>query len=563
MPDAPVRLGFVQVAFAGHNRAVDLGDPVTASAGLARAFSMLSEAGVEGARLLTGLAPGADVLAVQAWRTEGLGPVHAVFPFLTDQPPEGAVDLIDSGTWLDGASTRAIGRSSHLSQALWMIGAADLLVVIWTGEHARGAGGTADAVRLALEHGIPVLWVRPGAPARLRVIRPEHLDEDFGFLEFLDELRLDRAPLVQDATPEALRRALLDLGLSGARPPVDQVGDLGAEPAPPARIIWPWRTYALFRRLLGGAASPFEARRPPPDLQAQPGFAVLTRARNVAGRRAQELGAIHRSHQVILLGVAILAATAGSASAVWPHLKLAMVSIELALAVGALLVWLDSERGERHHRWGEARQLAEQLRLERAAWTLGVSTAPHGARTPRDSVAMDIRRAVGLPTGPFDRERVVAWGAWAVDELVAGQAAYHHDQSRINGRIAHRVHQLENTSFAMLLLILTSYVVIAAATALLDLHMPHWLGGVVIMAGAIVPAIGAACLALEATLSLGDQARRSRDLFERLQALGSEIGPTPTLQALQNVVKAAIRLERLHEAHWTEETSRRRLFRGG
>lgn len=561
--DSPAGLGFVQIAFAGHNRAGDLGDPVTASAGLARAFSMLSEAGVREARLLTGLAPGADVLAVEAWRAAGLGPVHAVFPFLADQSPEGAADLIDSGTWLDGEATRAVGRNPHLAQALWMIGAADLLVVIWTGEHARGAGGTADAVRLALEHGIPVLWVRPGKSARLRVIRPEHLDEDFGFLEFLEELRLNRPPLVQEASAETLRKALLDLGLAGPKPPIDQIGEPGGESARSPRIIWPWRTYALFRRLLGGKASPFEARTPPPDLQAQPGFVALTRARNDAGRRAQELGAIHRSHQVILLGVAILAATAGSASAVWPHLKIAMVTIELALAVGALLVWLDSERGERHHRWGEARQMAEQLRLERAAWTLGVSTAPHGTQQNRPSAAVDIRRTVGLPTGAFDRERVAAWGGWAIDELFAGQAAYHHDQSRINGRISHRVHQLENTSFAMLLLILTSYVAIAAATALLDLEMPHWLGGVVIMAGAIVPAIGAACLALEATLSLGDQARRSRVLVERLQALRAEIGPAPVLQRLQNAVKAAIRLERLHEEHWTEDASRRRLFRGG
>ena len=524
---------------------------------------MLSEAGVDRARLLTGLAPGADVLAVEAWRTAGLGPVHAVFPFLADEAPEDVADLVDSGTWLDGEATRSIGRNPHLSQSLWMIGAADLLVVIWTGEHARGAGGTADAVRLALEHGIPVLWVRPGKSATLRVIRPEHLDEDFGFLEFLEQLRLDRAPLVQEASPDTVRQTLLDLGLGGPDRAADPAGKAGGEAARSTRIIWPWRTFALFRRLLGGKASPFEAGTPPPDLLAQQGFVALTHARNDAERRAHELGAIHRSHQVILLGVAILAATAGSASAVWPHLKIAMVTIELALAVGALLVWLDSERGERRHRWGEARQLAEQLRLERAAWTLGVSTAFPGAHPHRRSVARDIRRAVGLPIGPFDRERVAAWGGWAVDELFAGQAAYHRDQSRINGGISHRVRQLEITSFAILLLILTSYVIAAAGAGLLGREIPHWFEGLVIMAGATVPAIGAACLALEAALSLGDQARRSRILVERLQALGAEIGPAPTLQRLQNAVKAAIRLERLHEEHWTEEASRRRLFRGG
>lgn len=557
--------GFLQIAFAGHNRASDLGDPEAAEAAVADTFARLSAAGVVRARLLTGMAPGADVLAARQWRRAGLGPVQAVFPFLTDAAPDGAGDLIDTGTWLDGETTRALGRNPHLAQAQWMIGGADLLVVIWTGEHARGAGGTADAVRLALEQGIPVLWIRPGETGPPQIIQPAYLDEDFGFLEFLDELRLDRAPLVQDATPSTLRLALLDLGLVGEAPtlPAERVAEDSPEAAPAPRIMWVWRTYALFRRVLGGKAAPFEARTPPPDLQAQPGFVALTRARREAGRRAQELGAVHRSHQVILLGVAILAAIAGSASAVWPHLKLAMVSIELVLALGALAVWLDSERGERHHRWSDARKLAEELRLERAAWTLGVSTLPQGAGLRGKSVAGDLRRAVGLPQGAYDAARVAAWGGWAIDELFAGQAAYHRDQSRINGRISHRVHQLENTSFAILLLILLSYVVTAIASKLTGGHTPHWLGGVVIMAGAIVPAIGAACLALEATLSLGDQARRSQVLFERLQALGAELGPSPSLQRLQSAVRAAIRLERLQEEHWSEEASRRRLFRGG
>lgn len=561
---ASVSAGFVQVAFAGHNRTGDLGDPTTAATALAKVFGLFSSAGIVNARLLTGMAPGADVLAAEQWRAAKLGPIHAIYPFLTDKAPDGTGELIDAATWLDGAATRELGRNPHLTQALWMIGAADLLVVIWTGEHARGAGGTADAVRLAFERGLPVLWIRPDEPDSARIIRPEYLDEDFGFLEYLDALKHSRAPLVQDATPASLRAVLLDRGLvdDDAKPAIEPPATSESDEPSPARIILPWRTYALFRRVLGGKPTPFESSPPPPDLQAQPGFTALTRARREASRRAQELGATHRSHQVILLGVAILAAIAGSASAVWPNLKIVMVTIELVLALTALGVWWDSERGERHHRWGEARKLAEDLRLERAAWTLGVGATPHGGGHGR-SIARDIRRAAGLPHGAFDSVRVAAWGRWAVDELVAGQAAYHQDQSRINSRISHRVHQIENTSFAALLAILLIYVATAVSSKMLNHETPHWLGGVVIMAGAIVPAIGAACLALEATLSLGDQARRSKALFERLQALGAELGPTPSLQKLQSAMKATIRLERLQEEHWSEEASRRRLFRGG
>src|SRR5207244_3810061 len=111
------------------------------------------------------------------------------------------------------------------------------------------------------------------------------------------------------------------------------------------------------------------------------------------------------------------------------------------------------------------------------------------------------------------------WGAWAMDELIAGQAAYHHAQSTINGRIAHRMHQFENLSFAVLMVVLLSYVIAAFALPMFRMDEPHWLAGAVVMAGAIVPAIGAASLAVEATLSLGEQALRSRVLAARLDAI--------------------------------------------
>src|SRR3569833_3151147 len=126
----------------------------------------------------------------------------------------------------------------------------------------RGAGATAAAGRPALEHGVPVLCIRPGEANRLQLIRPEHLDEDFGFLEFLDELRLGREPLVREATPTALQEALHDLGLRAEphrhEPP--------PETAPSRRFFRHWRAYAIFRKTLGGSAEPFEAVPLPADL---------------------------------------------------------------------------------------------------------------------------------------------------------------------------------------------------------------------------------------------------------------------------------------------------------
>jgi hypothetical protein len=410
-----------------------------------------------------------------------------------------------------------------------------------------------------------VLWIKPGDPDVLRLIRPEHLDEDFGFLEFLEELRFGRTPLVRAASPAAVHEALADLGLR-ADPPPDG-GEAGPGTAPPPRRHrrdGNWRTYALFRRILGGRAPPSERLPTPPDLAAEPGFVLLTQAQAAADEEASRLGAVHRSHQVILLAVAILAAIAGSASGIWPNTKLLMVCIEIFLALGAFFVWLDSERGRRHHRWGDARRLAEDLRLERVAWTLGVSTVPHGANLLSSSAqARHVRRRAGLPSGAFGPDRVATWGAWAIDELIAGQAAYHRAQSTINGRVSHRVHQLENGSFALLMVVLLAYVAATLGMAAFGEHTPHWLSTLVAVAGSIVPAIGAACLALEATLALGEQAERSRVLAVRLEAIVDDLGPEPNLEAHQSAAKAAIRLQRAQENHWAEGAVRRRLMRAG
>ncbi len=561
-PDLQAPLPFVQVAFAGHNRPEDLGDAAAVAKALGDAFTTLAAAGLRQGRLITGLADGADRLAVEAWRRADLGPIHAVHPFLDDAASPAAA--ADSETWLDGVATEAHGRSPYLAQTRWLIGAADLLVVAWNGRPARGAGGTADAVRLALERGVPVLWVDPAAPEPPRLIRSDYLDDDFGFLEVLDQLALSRAPLVQPATADNLRDALSGLAREAAAQA--QAAALAQDDDALSRpLAWPWRTYAVFRKLLGGKAAPFTARPTPPDLLAQDGFASLARARAAADARANRLGAVHRSHQVILLAVAILAACAGSSSVLWPGLKLAMVTVELALALGALVVWLDSERGERHQRWGEARKLAEDLRLEQAAWTIGVTAAAQGPSQLDNGggAAQRLRRLAGLPHGAFGPERVASWGGWAVDELITGQVAYHRAQATISGRVSHRVHQLENISFGVLLSMLVGYVAVALTLTALGRETPHWLGGLVVMAGVVVPAIGAASLALEATLALGEQARRSRTLAAQLQTLAPPPGAPTGLDRIQAIARIAIRLQRLQEDHWTEDAQRRRLFRGG
>lgn len=558
------------MAFAGHNRPDDLGDTSEIASALDQTLELLKSVGVERARLLTGFAAGADRLAVEAWKAAKLGPIHAVHPFLprpaTGPSPAGA-DAIESATWLDGANAEAFGRSAHLVQTRWLIEAADLLIVVWTGEHGRGAGGTADAVRLALEHGLPVLWIRPGDRDVVRLIRPDHLPQDFGFLEFLDHLRRDGASLVREASPEGLREALANSGLGAAA----AGADIGADELAGGRRRldnwlhrWLWRTHWAFRRVLGGshrAAGP--PPEPPEDLRFQPGFAELTAAYEAADRRANRLGSVHRSEQLLLLTVAIVAAVVGSSPAVWSSLKIYAVCAELLIGLGALALWARSARAERHETWAEARRLAEQLRVERVGWALGLGRFASAGGGDAELAAQDIRRRAGLAEGVFDADRVARWGDWAVAELIAGQAAYHEGLARGSGRISHRVHQLENLSAGAFIVITGGFLGAYMFTRLEGLHLRHWVEGVVIMTGTIAPAIAATCLALEATLSFREESHRSKILAGRLMEVAAALPPTPSLGDYRHALRMAAHLQISQEERWREASIRRKLFRGG
>jgi hypothetical protein len=553
----------LRVAFAGHIRSEDLGSPAAAAGQIREALGLLdTRRGV----LLVGLAEGADALALAAWSDLGLGEVHAVLPYLETAPPADLAAIVSRVTWLDGAAAEAAGRNAHLAQTRWLLEDADLLVVAWTGEEARGAGGTADAVRVALQRGMPVMWIKPGDRGPPRIISPAALETDFGFLELVEQLRRETPPLVIPA--EAADLAAL-LG----------VASVAAEPAPPPTRpallgLWErlldrtvWRTFAVYRRWIGGRPEAGHVPTPLPEsLNAQPGFQLLTHAYEAYDARATRLAAVHRSQQVFQALMMILAVAVGASPAVLPGIKIYAVIGELVLALVTFLVWASAVRSERGRRWGEARRAAEQLHLERAAWALGLSTRDDrrfvtGGAAARLACAW--RRRAGAPDGPFDRTRVAAWGGWALDDLLYGQIAYHRIQGHLNHRLSHRGHTIENAVFWFLVLLLTAFAAAYGFAHHRHEHLPHWFGGLVLLAGAVTPAFGAASLALDASLAFSDQARRSDVLRRGLEAVADGLDPGAPLETLQRAARAAIRLRVSQEESWSDEAAHRHVVRGG
>jgi len=122
------------------------------------------------ARMLlhTGLASGADQIAAKYARSSGYR-VHAVLPF---EPDEYRKDFAE-GRELHrferalAAADDIIalpGQRSDLEAAYVLVGEslvqqADVIVAIWDGQAARGPGGTAEVVGLALRNSVPVIHV--------------------------------------------------------------------------------------------------------------------------------------------------------------------------------------------------------------------------------------------------------------------------------------------------------------------------------------------------------------------------------------------------------------------
>ena len=328
-----------------------------------------------------------------------------------------------------------------------------------------------------------------------------------------------------------------------------------------------WRTFAAYQKVVGGQRGLARPRLPVPnDLLEQPAFQALTATYEATDARANRLSAVHRSQQVFQASVMILAVAIGSAPAVWPATKIYAVSCELFLALVTFLVWLSAVRSERTRRWGEARRMAEQLRMERAAWAVGLSTRDDRRFTPTGQaaqLALAWRRRVGGPSGRYDQARVHAWGGWALEELIYGQLVYHRVNGHMNHRLAHRGHSIENIVFWLLVIVLTTYVGMFAVAHRLHGEVPHWLGGVVILTGAITPAFGAASLALDAALAFSEQGRRSDGMCRRLAQLAENIEPSPSLEAIQRAARAAIRLQVSQEDNWSDDTAHRHVVRGG
>jgi hypothetical protein len=304
-----------------------------------------------------------------------------------------------------------------------------------------------------------------------------------------------------------------------------------------------------------------------------PGFQVIDAAFQEADLRANRLSAIHRSQQLSLIVVAVLAVLIGALPILAPEgavayrTHLVAAGGELVLALFAFTISHLAAQARRHRRWSDARRLAERLRATRALWPLGADiadVAPGQPQTWTEWRARAVLRAAGPPSGWLDGPGFRGRVQWAASEMIGGQIRYHHKEQFLDHGIERRIRRTEEAAFVFLIFTLALYLVTAGVLWLARLSMPPVASGLVAVISATSPAVAAACLGLEATNAFGELALRSGRLLAEYRKRAAELADPKgaALHHAQDVLRSAGELLVEDADSWRDRLESRRIVRG-
>jgi hypothetical protein len=435
---------------------------------------------------VSALADGADQIAAETALELGFS-LQAVLPFARDDyrrdfnRPEAATRY-DS---LLGKAERVLelpGARDQEPEAYMMAGRAtvahcDVLIAVWDGLPARGRGGTAEVVELAIKRGSPVvhLPVDGATPARIvwSAFDPVVMTEG---LQATAERPFDSAHVEQTLAAELL-------------PPTDPqerafLKQFANERCRSyrIRIEYPLLLAATgVKRFRPGnfrdsycAAQIDEEWRGYVDVQVdrQGGEAsvdLLKDAYSWSDRLAGHFAQTYRSGHVfnfVLGGVAVCIGLSGFMA---PHASLQLALFEFLITLCIILNTKVGVRNQWHRRWLDYRQLAERLRPMRSLKLLGIAapdppgsvTNPVSARWI-DWYAGRIWGAMGCPSGIIDERREAELARAVATFEIAPQVAYHHKSADQIDTLDQRLEKVAGWMFMATLMV--SITVIAGYT---------------------------------------------------------------------------------------------------
>ena len=516
------------------------------------------------------LAHGADQIAAEVALEHGFS-LHAVLPFAID-------DYRDDVT-TNGAAARfdaLIGRSAGVLElpgtrereleAYVMAGRAtvahcDVLIAVWDGLEARGRGGTAEVVALAITQGTPVihlpidgtspprlLWAafdplvatqRPDEMAQ-RPFDEVHVERMLSAYMLPPTDPLERGFLRRFANERSRRiRARIEYplllaaaGVARFRP--SQIRESNCT----AHTAEEWR---LYRHSWLDQHS------------AERSLDLLQSAYSWSDQLAGHFAQTYRSGHVFNFVLGGFAVCLGLSAFMAPGASFELAVAEFVIALGIILNTQIGLRNEWHRRWLDYRQLAERLRPMRSLKLLALAAPdPPGTRTNPvarrwiDWYSAGIWRAMGCPDGEVEEARAREL-ARAVGEFeIAPQVAYHEKSARQIDALDHRLERVANLLFKATLIV--SAVIVAG-----KLFAPDWVDAysnwfTLVSAG--FPALGTAVFGIRFQGDFGGNAVRSQATANALREIQLEMERGVDLPRAADLAEQAGRTMLEHLDEW-------------
>ncbi|MBA3512246.1 hypothetical protein [Sphingomonas sp.] len=506
------------------------------------------------------LAHGADQIAAEVALELGFS-LHAVLPFTLhdyrrDLINGGAEERFDelvamADTVLELPGTREQAMEAYVMAGRATVAHCDVLIAVWDGLAARGRGGTAEVVQLAITRGTPVVHIAVDeSPTRLLwsafdpVVITERPDDmaqrpfDSAHVEqMLTALMLppvdpqERGFLRRFATERARRiRARIEYPLLLAA--------AGVKRFRPSQLKESNCTAETAREWRGYRDSWLDRHSDSRSLD------LLEDAYSWSDRLAGHFAQTYRSGHVFNFVLGGLAVCLGLSAFMAPGAGLELAMIEFIITLGIIVNTQLGVRNEWHRRWLDYRQLAERLRPMRSLKLLALAAPdPPGsitnpvARRWIDWYASGIWRAMGSPGGTIAEQRARELGSAVAAYEIAPQVAYHEKSARQIDALDSRLEKVANLLFLATLIVSAAIVLGQASGAQWVEAYSDWF--TLVSAG--FPALGTAVFGIRFQGDFGGSAVRSQATANALKQIQEELTRGVVLPRAADLAEQAAR----------------------
>ena len=533
-------------------------------------------------RLISPLADGADQAAAEAALAIGWE-LQAILPFerqkyrasLSDETARGKFDrLVTAASMVLELPGQGKGDvDDYVMTGRATIAHSDLVMAVWDGQPARGAGGTGDVASKVIVSGTGLVHLPPGNGTESRLVWSA-FDPDV--LTVADSLSVSR-PCDADHLGVLLRALLLPPDDPDERAFLEQFCNERLRRYR-TRIEYPLLLNAFgVRRIRSGDIAESHCQRQieeewrsyrsrcPDAHRITAPIDLLEQAYGWADRLATHFAQTYRSGHIFAFVLGGVAVCLGLSAFMAPHLKIYFAVAEIIVTLAIILNAVIGNRNAWHRRWLDYRQLAERLRPMRSLKMLGIAAPdPPGTRTnpvPRrwiDWYAMTLWRAMGAPGGKIDRSCAAQLAVSIADQEVEPQVRYHRRNAGLIETLDHRLEWVGNGLFAATLIVAgTNLIGILAGARFVEIY-GDWFN--LVEAG--FPALGTAIFGIRFQADFGGDAVRSMTTAQTLERIDTELRKHVDLCRAADLTEQAARVMLSDLDEWRLVNQQRELEMG-